>query len=155
MPDDLQAQLGEIVKRGRAEHPDFDNHSAYVVGISRSPNDVRQALVEFGDDAHRVVSHLADDPDAAAEILNHTGQRLGAALGKFAAKLPVKAAPEVKPELTPASAPKAAAAPDLYDSKLSTKEWAREYDRLQAEKRQKRIDDAKADHEQFLKRRQR
>jgi hypothetical protein len=146
MSDDLQGQLGNIVKRGRAEHPGFDGHSAYVMGIAKSPNDLRQALVEMGDDAHRVVSHLADDPDVAAELLSHTGQRLGAALGKFAGKMPSKAVAPPNVSVTPKieREPKEPEAPSLYDPKLSTKDWAREYDRQQAEKRQRRIDEAKA-----------
>lgn len=145
---DLAQRMSDIVAKGQATHPDFDNHAGYVVGMAKSPNDLREALAGMDDDdAHRIVSHLATeaDPDDASDILGRTGQRLGAALGKIAAQLPPKATP----------APQASAqakspdAPSLYDSKLSTKDWAREYDRQQATKRQKRIDDAKGDRARF------
>jgi hypothetical protein len=155
MSDDLQTQLVNIVKQGREASPDFDDHSHFVVTMAKSPNELRQALAAIGDDAHRVVSHLADDPDAAADILNHTGQRLGAALGKIAAKLPPKAAAPQKDTPQPAAPTAPAATPTLYDSKLSTKEWAKEYDRQQVAKQQKRVDAAKADSELLKRRRAR
>jgi hypothetical protein len=57
--------MNEVVQKGRAEYPDFDTAAGYVVSMSADQMELRHALGELGDDAHRVVARLADDVENA------------------------------------------------------------------------------------------
>ena len=120
---DLAARMDEVVQKGRAEFEGFDNSSNFVVTMSADQTALRHALGELGDDAHRVVARLADDPDEAARLLALRGTKLGAAIAKFAAKT---AAPAVERAAPP---PKPEPVPPLYDPTLSTKAWAKAWDK--------------------------
>jgi hypothetical protein len=138
-PAALAARMNEVVQKGRAEFPDFDTAAGYVVSMSADQMELRHALGELGEDAHRVVARLADDPDEAARLLALRGPRLGAALGKFAAKAATPATP--KQAITQA-APKAKGV-DLYDPNLSKADFNAELDRRDREKRAARVGSAK------------
>jgi hypothetical protein len=157
--DDLNTRMDQIVERGRAEFPDFDESSGYVVAVSADRDGLRHALGELGDDAHRVVARLADDPDEAARLLALRGPKLGAAIAKFAAKTsappaatPSPSRPEPPPVLHDPSAPMkdwVAAwdkrndghkpyepkSRDLYDPNISSADFNAELDRQEAAKR--------------------
>jgi hypothetical protein len=139
-PAALAARMNEVVQKGRAEYPDFDTAAGYVVSMSADQMELRHVLGELGDDAHRVVAHLADDPDEAARVLALRGPKLGAALGKFAARAATSATP--KPAATQA-APKPKAI-DLYDPNLSKADFNAELDRREREKRGVREERAKS-----------
>jgi hypothetical protein len=114
---DLAARMDEVVQKGRAEFPDFDERSAFVVGVGANPGELRQALAELGPDAHRVVAQLADDPEEAGRILGLRGPKLGAALARYGAM--EKAAPPVAPK-----APEKQAA-SITDPDLPMAEYSR------------------------------
>jgi hypothetical protein len=141
-PAALAARMNEVVQKGRAEYPDFDTAAGYVVSMSADQMELRHALGELGDDAHRVVARLADDPDEAARLLALRGSKLGAALGKFAAKAATSAAP--KPAATQAEPKPKPKAIDLYDPNLSKADFNAELDRREREKRGVREERAKS-----------
>jgi hypothetical protein len=100
MPD-LQSELDRTVARGRKEAPEFDQHSSMVMGLAAAPNDLRQALIGLGPEAHRAISRLADDPEAE-RIFSMRGLQLGAELGRYVAKIKPKV--QEQPEGTAAPA---------------------------------------------------
>lgn len=113
--------MDEVVKAGRAEFPNFDDASHFVVSMSADPMALRDTLSELGDDAHRTVARLADDPDEAARLLALRGPKLGAALAQYSAKAPTAAKSQAAPEPE--------AVPTLRDPAAPMKAWVAAYDR--------------------------
>jgi hypothetical protein len=127
---DIEAQIESVVSKGRAEFPDFDDRSAFVVGLTANRGELREAIGSLPA-GHHVIAALADNPDEAARILSLRGTKFGTALGQFAA---------TKAPNAPARAAQPASAqptvPDIHDSKLSMAAWTAAMDQRAAQRRE-------------------
>lgn len=115
-------------RAGKAEFKDFDERCNVIAGMGLAPNEKPEFMATIVDmeDGHKIIAHLADDPDAAMELAAMPAHRMALKLAQLSAKI----APQPK-QISRAPAPVSTPAgttnptPSLYDPNLSQDQYAK------------------------------
>lgn len=114
---------------------EFTEKCNIIAGLGANSNPAfMQALVDLPN-AAKIVAELADDSDALVALLAKPPAAMAAQLGRMDAKMeqpapkPISSAPK-PPTKVDASA--AVPDPDIFDERLSMKEWAAAWDKREA-----------------------
>ncbi len=126
---EYQAKVQTFGDLGAKEFPDFIERCNTVAGLGLAPSDnpaFMQTIAEMPD-GHRIVAHLAENPDEAMRIAGEPVHKMALNLAKISSSL-------AKPEqVSRAPAPitpvggSVNSAPDIYDPKMPMEEWAKQF----------------------------
>lgn len=120
---EFQRKVSEWDAAGRKEFPDFVDRCNAVANMGASERPEFMRIVAETVDGHKIVAHLADNPEEAVRILSLPAHRMALEIGRLSAvppkPKPVSAAPE---PIKPLGSPAGGKANSLSDD-ASTSDW--------------------------------
>lgn len=123
---ELAAKIDAWAAKGHAEFKDFNDRCDTVAGLGLSPREKPEFMscIADMDDGHKIVAHLAENPDVALQLAKEPVHKMAMSLARLSSKLSTPVRQSRAPEPVTPVGVSVSSDPDIYDPKMSMEAFA-------------------------------